>query len=166
MAASRFCLHNKTVHCSSSDNCSCLCGYRGGHVTQIQKITTSQPLHDSDGYSRWERDPRKAGQNLTHLDTSCCLASAKLWSWISGPRKACVGGGNEANMTRGAKWITRRKARVSSPWSPGSPCSFSSKSPFIARASLNQASISYNSKWSHWTNKEKAVPIQRDWLSL
>lgn len=39
---------------------------------QGQKITTPQPF---EGPSWWERDPRKAGQNLRCLDTSYCLAS-------------------------------------------------------------------------------------------
>lgn len=66
VAASGFCLPNKTVHRSSSDNSSCPCGYRG------RKSQLPSPF---DGPSRWERDPRKAGQNLTHLDSSYCLAS-------------------------------------------------------------------------------------------
>lgn len=113
-----FCLPNKTVRHSSSDNSSCPYGYRGGQVTGIQKITISQPLHYLAGGNVIQE---RLVMNLTHLNTSCCLASAKLWSWISSPRKACVGGGNEAKYDKRCQVDNQKESEgVQSlePWLP------------------------------------------------
>lgn len=109
-------------------------------MTRIWQIIVSQPLDNSDGPRRWERDPRKTNQNLslrfTHLATRredlWYGLAAKLRCWSLGPmEETCVVGENDTDIQEGRdeQWKESKGYNRVQPLKPWFYCS--SSLPFV-----------------------------------